>query len=156
MKGKKKNILYVSSFIQKCIENGVTSSDDILNLAKNKILKIDDKIKKIQSLKNKRSNLLDVVDTFSKNDFKIKDKNEIISLDLFNIPNIKMCSFICLSIKDNNKSINELLNDSSKEEVIFCIKNLVEKKIIHKIGETITKGDMYNSYIRFILKENLT
>ena len=71
MKGKKVDNEFLSKFINECLNENINSSNDIVNLAKDKILSIDNKIKEVENLKLLRSKLLDVIYTFDKSYFKI-------------------------------------------------------------------------------------
>lgn len=151
MKGKKVDIDFLSQYISKCISKNIISSEDIGKTAKNEIDFIDEKIKEVENLKILRSKLLDVVATFNKS---IKNsRNEIKLLSFYKISNKKLSTVICNSIKKCTLNINNLsIDDYSEFDIMFCIKQLLEYKIIYRIEDNLLKGDMFDEYCEFSLK----
>lgn len=153
MKGKKNNTEFISEFITSCISYGFSSSDDILSLAKEQISDIDIKIKEINDLKIRRSNLLDVISSFESKE-KQNNINEIKRLNYYSIgSNLECCKSICKIIENKNTDISVIINSCDKfsqSDILFNIKRLIANKIIHKIGEVILKGDYYEDYIKVI------
>jgi len=65
-KGKKLDYDFINEFIENCINCNISSSEDIVALAEDQIKKIDAKLLKINSLKEKRNKLLGVIESFEK------------------------------------------------------------------------------------------
>lgn len=152
MKGKKTDSEFLSTFISKCINDSIFDQQDIANKAKLEINNIDTQIKLVEKLKIRRSKLLDVVALFEKSTNNHKEEIKILSL--FKLPNTPIYKFICKSIKNSNIEIKLLHNkEFSQTDIIFCIKQLIENKIIVRLGDSIMKGDMYNDYMKFVYRE---
>ncbi len=66
MKGKKPNSEFVANFISANISNGISSSQQILATAKERIQEIDRQIMAVSALKKERSGLLDVIEQLNK------------------------------------------------------------------------------------------
>lgn len=154
MKGKKINTDFVTNFITNCIDDGMSSSDQIIAFAKNSIIDIDNKIKEITNLKVKRTNLLDVVYSFEDYSNKNDITNDIKKLSYYKIGDIGCCKYICNKINFRNMKASDIFldlhNKYSEEEILFCIKQLVLNKILHKIEDVIVKGDNYKDYMKVI------
>lgn len=152
MKGKKSDSEFVSNFITNCISEGINSSDDILKTAITKINQIDNKIKEVEKLKVIRSKLLDVVSTFDKPQKNIK-KEEVKILSLFKIQNNHICQLICDSVKIKAFKLEDICNEKYPlQDIIFCIKQLLEVKVIAKTGDYFVCGEMYNEYVKYVLR----
>lgn len=63
MKGKKKNHIFVSNYINSCSLSGKQNINEIIEEAKKRIEEIDKTLITINNLKEERSNLLDVIYT---------------------------------------------------------------------------------------------
>lgn len=152
MKGKKVDTEFLSNFIAKCVQQGIYSPEEMVNSAKTKISNIDDKIKEAESLKLIRSKLLDVIYTFEK---PIKNrKEEARILCFFDIKNQHICKFICDSLKNKSTNINDLKHPSyASPDVVFCIKQLLEYKVISRVGDCVLRGESFDEYMKFVLKE---
>lgn len=152
MRGKKSDIDFVSNFIVECAQVGKNSPEQIVNEAKIKIEEIDNKIKEVEALKITRSKLLDVVSTF--NTDKGKHENGKI-LNLFNINNHHFCKPICLLIKENPVKIDTIISSVKvdSQNILFCIKQLMEYKIISKTGDFFLRGARFDEYMTFVLQE---
>jgi hypothetical protein len=61
MKGKVKNLKFYSQYISNCSKIGINTDDKIKESAQKRIIEIDNELKRILSLREERSNLLDVV-----------------------------------------------------------------------------------------------
>lgn len=152
MKGKKNDSEFVSEFITLCINEGINSSEDILKKAVIKINNIDSKIKEVEKLKILRSKLLDVVSTFEKPQVS-KKNDEIKILSFFKIQNPHICKLICDIVKNKSSKLESFYNKNfPPQDIIFCVKQLLDAKIIVKTGDYFICGNMYNDYIKFILK----
>lgn len=147
MKGKKSNPQFVSQFISKCVNQGIIIPEDMVAVAKNEINSIDVKIKEVQSLKIVRSNLLDVVALFDKNEVKIEE-GKVLSFFKLKYPNI--CKELCNQLKNGSISISAL---NSNPDYIFCIKQMLELNIISRDNQSIMRGNRFAEYITFILRE---
>lgn len=64
MRGKSIDVDFISEFVEECVQNGKASPKDIASEAKIKINNIDDQIRQIETLKSRRSKLVDVVNSF--------------------------------------------------------------------------------------------
>lgn len=65
MKGKKSNPEFVSHFIQQCAQQGIETSDQILQHAKQQVQQIDQELIAIADKKILRCKLLDVIELFA-------------------------------------------------------------------------------------------
>ncbi len=91
-KGKKINQEFVNEFITKSISDGICSSEEIISQAKKKILEIDKKLVNINALKEKRSNLLDVVISF---EVKKEDRsNQKLDLAIMSLPKNEVIKYL--------------------------------------------------------------
>lgn len=152
-KGKKQDLDFVNQFIEKCVTDGINNAEDIVALANQNILEIDKKIKEVEELKKIRPKLLDVISTFNSSIIS-NNKSEASSLSLYNISNKNICSYICLSIKEAAISIRDLdYNLYNKLDLIFTIKQLLENKVISKHGEYLLRGDLYDLYVKDVMKQ---
>lgn len=153
MRGKKIDTEFLSNFIIKCVSRNKPSQEQIVELAKSEIAEIDSQIKEVEKLRIIRSKLLDVVSTFEKTTVSHKEEAKILSF--FRIQNPKICKFICDILKDKTVKVDAL---QSKEfqftDIVFCIKQLIEHKVVSKVGDHLLKGDMFDEYAKFVLREN--
>lgn len=151
MKGKKADSNFVSSFIEDCIGRSIYLTDDILNSARDKIAEIDSKIKEVEELKKLRPKLLDVVDTLSE---KSKNVNNPNILNLFKVKDKNLSKTICDLVKV--QPVNENLVKSigvAVEDINFCIKQLIDLKVLNKNGKFISKGEMFSIYLEKVFIE---
>lgn len=154
MRGKKTDNEFLSSFITQCVKKNINSSEQIAEAARQKVLEIDQKIKEVELLKVTRSKLLDVIATFDKP--TKSDKNEEAKiLSFFKIQNPLVCKFLCESIKNSTIKLGAFKESKHpQEDILFCIKQLIEHKVIHKTGDHLLRGDMYQEYMKFVLQES--
>lgn len=152
LKGKKIDSEFVTSYIEKCVNNNVYSADEMLRLAKLEISNIDSKILEAENLKKTRSKLLDVVLTFeNKKSNKLED---IKILKLFNIKNKNICKFICDKIRVGPVDIKCLVSGQYQiNDINFAIKQLIENKVIYKTEQYILQGELYQSYLTNVMRE---
>lgn len=152
MRGKKIDNDFLGNFISQCATSGAASPDEILLKAKIEISLIDDKIKEVETLKIKRSKLLDVVTIFGEK-LKNKPSKEVEeSLPYFNIQNQHICKFLCDSLKSNSLIIDSIKsNVYSKDDILFCVKQLLEHKIIYRTGECLLRGSKFEEYYKTIV-----
>jgi len=151
MRGRKLDSEFICAFIKECAENNLSSVEDIINEAKSKIQDIDRLILKIEKLKIKRKKLFDVILSFEE---KIKENVDINIIAFSKITNNNICKLICDQLKED-VDINTLyLIRDDRQEIIFCIKQLINNKIIIKTDSIISKGDNFDNYIKYMSKEN--
>lgn len=152
MKGKKIDTNFISQFISECVTKNIISSEEMVEVAKKKISSIDDKIKEVERLKIVRSKLLDVIFTFDKPVKNIKEDNKLLSF--YKIQNQIIAKVICATIKEQTININNLSYEKfPRSDIIFCVKQLLENKVISRNENLLSKGDMFNDYCKFISKE---
>lgn len=152
MRGKKADPEFLSNFITKCIGLNKTSQEEIVQVAKQEINIIDQKIIEVEKMKLLRSKLLDVVSVFEKKETTHKEEAKILSF--FRIQHPKICKYICDFLKKESIKIDCLyINEFSKSDIMFCIKQLQEYKVISKVGEYLIRGDKFNDYMKFVLCE---
>ncbi len=154
MRGKKVDSEFLSNFITESVQAGLDSPEAIVDRAQSLIKNIDEEIRKMEKVKVTRSKLLDVISTFQHSDKNTK-VGEIRILSLFKIQNPQdFCRHICRLLKDKNVSLTNLSSEiTSKADFIFSIKQLLEAKVIAKVNNSLLRGEMYEEYMKFILKE---
>jgi hypothetical protein len=152
MKGRKFNSEFLSSFITDCIQRNKATTEEILQEAKKKISEIDEKIIEVEKLKRVRADYLDVVSTFEK---PIHDKEEQKqALQLFNIANPVVCKFICNIIKEKPEKISGFMgNRYDAKEIMFCLKQLLEHRVISRQGDFVLRGYNFAKYMSYVFKE---
>jgi hypothetical protein len=149
MKGKKADPSFISFFIQESVNDGATTPEEIVQRAKKAIFQIDDEIKAIEHAKATRSKLLDVIAAFEK---PIKDKTEDAKiLGFFKIRDQQRCKEICDLIKEHESLPTASLTDVSYN---FCIKQLLETKVIMRLSDHLLRGERFNEYMTFVLRED--
>jgi hypothetical protein len=150
MKGKKIDTDFINDFISTCLLNNKTSSEDIVLTAKQQIQNIDNKIKEAEDLKKIRSKILDVIYTFEKPEKNTYNK----ILDLFKIQNPHIAKIILNKIKFKKINISDC-QDSEYQytDILFCIKQLLEHKVIEKDNDYYLAGELFSDYLSFVLKE---
>lgn len=151
MRGKKVDSEFISHFITDCASGGKNSPEDIVKEAKIKIENIDSKIKETEKLKVIRSKLIDVVSTLEKTNKPSQD-GEIKILSLFRIQNPHICKFICDKVKITTASVNSVVkSEYNSQDVLFAIKQLIEHKIILRVGDHLIKGESFVDYLNYVL-----
>ncbi len=149
MRGKKADPSFISFFIQESVEDGATTPEEIVQRAKNAIFRIDDEIKAIEQAKITRSKLLDVIAAFEK---PVKDKTEDAKiLGFFKIRDPQRCKEICDLIKEHESLPTSSLADAAYN---FCIKQLLEAKVIMRLSDHLLRGERFNEYMIFVLRED--
>lgn len=149
MKGKKIDSLFLSEFISKCIKNGFSCSEEILNEAKQEINSIDFKIKEVENLKKIRSKLLDVISTFDKS--KKDNSSEKKILDFLNISNSDICKVICDLLYISPVTMQSITKHPKyNDEMIACIKKLQKNNIIIRIENSLMRGELFEQYYNFL------
>lgn len=153
MRGKKTDSEFISEFISQSIQQGMDTPELIVQNAKNMISSIDEQIKKIEEQKVVRSKLLDVINNFEKNNKQTKVEEAKV-LSFFKIQNPHICKYICNRLKKTGLTINEIYHtDFSELDMVFCIKQLIEFKVITRMGDSLLRGEKFDEYLKFVLKE---
>jgi hypothetical protein len=168
MRGKKVDKEFVSEYISSCTEKNILLMTEIISLAKDQIKEIDERLKEVSTLKIRRGQLLDVISYLEakedeKDDVSI-DKETEYKLRFYSLENPGVCSYIvqCIFGYDGNgeTNINEIMDflelqktyPCSKEDAIFCFKQLIQKDILTKDGDIIGKGKDFDNYLSFLEK----
>jgi hypothetical protein len=155
MKGKKVDAEFVSNFITESIHSGCESQDQIVNRAKILLGEIDEELKKIEEKRAIRSKLLDVIASFEK-PVKATKTEQVRILTFFQIQNPHICKDICQIVKNKIMTLdqlNRLCHTYSKDDIVFCVKQLLEHKVLSKNGEQLLRGDAFEDYLKFVLRE---
>lgn len=151
MKGKKVDVDFLSSFILDCASKNRNSSEEILKEAKDQISKIDTKIKEVDNLKKIRCKLVDVVSTFNERLDKSLNSNNLL---FYNLKKKNVCNEICRILKEEGiiykHGISESLGYFGNVNTAFCVKQLLEFKIIIYVGSDILKGPEFENYMKFL------
>lgn len=152
MRGKKVDTDFLSQFISQCVLKNIVNQDEIVKQARSEIFEIDEQIKKVEKLKVVRSKLLDVISTFDKT--SPSHKEEIKILSFFQMQKQDVCQSICHQLKDENMKVEALyFGFYPVADIIFCVKQLIEHKIISKAGDVLIKGSAFDEYVKFVLRE---
>ena len=153
MRGRKIDSEFLSQFITECINDNRASTDQIIDCAKTQIEFIDQKIKEVEKLRLKRNKLLDVVLTFEKSN-NTRKINESKVLSFFKIQNPHICKFICDNMKESAINLESLYNRGYLiQDIVFCIKQLIEHKVISKTGDYLLRGELFQEYLKFVLQD---
>ena len=153
MRGRKIDAEFISQFIASCIRLGHDTPATIVSQANQEIYNIDEEIKRVEKLKITRSKLLDVVLTLNKSD-KVNKSEEARILPFFKIQHPDICKFICNRMKNGVVTLEDLGQEKySSQDIIFCIKQLLENKVVAKSGGYLLRGEMFDDYFKFVLQE---
>jgi hypothetical protein len=151
MRGKKIDNDFLTGFITNCAENNKCLPEEIVNEAKIEIENIENKIKEVEVLKLRRSKLLDVITIFN-SDKKETKHDEVKVLHYFNIENQHICKFICDALVNNNLKIDTIKSNMfSESDILYCVKQLLEHKIIYRTGDCILRGVKFEEYCKAVL-----
>jgi hypothetical protein len=152
MKGKKSDPEFLSQFIERCIWQNINTPEEMVGVAQAEIEEINHKILEVEELKVKRSKLLDVVANFQKPNKSKLQEAELISFFQIQYPDI--CFYICELMKKCNCTLQELYNPKfNLSDTNFCIKQLLEHQVIIKVGNSFLRGEAFEKYLKFILRE---
>lgn len=152
MRGKKSDAEFISEFIAECVRSGHDTPDEIVKRARQDINRIDDEIRRVEQLRITRSKLLDVISTFEKQT-KPSKVEEAKLLSFFKIQQPQVCKYICDRLKTNVVSVEEVSKSKySTTDVMFCIKQLLEHRVISKSGIHLLRGEKFEDYLKFVLK----
>jgi acetylglutamate synthase len=151
-KGKKSDVDFLNQFISDCVKNNIFSIDEIVDFAKNQISEIDSKIIEVEKLKKIRCKLLGVVSSLDKSNKSFQDFSK--TLSLFKINNHHICQKILSKVKNESICISSLQFESiNTEDVIFCIKQLIDEKVIYSHNQTLSPGEFFQDFERILLQE---
>jgi len=152
MRGKKVDSQFLTDFISTCVMAGHATPDEISNAAQQEIDHINYEIRRIEELKIRRAKLLDVIAAFKGPTKTSKEEARI--LCFFQIQNPHICKYICDFIKIQPFSRDKLVGHSfSIHDLNFCIKQLLEHRVIVKVGEIFVRGECFDEYLKFVLQE---
>jgi hypothetical protein len=152
MRGKKTDHEFIGEFISECIQKNIDTPDAMVKHAQNMIDEIDIEIQKVEARKVVRSKLLDVINNFDQPPKSKKEEAKV--LPFFKIQYPIICKAICDSIKISAVDINSFNGKHDYADVLFCIKQLIEYKVIYKSGNHLLRGEMFEDYLKFALKED--
>jgi hypothetical protein len=154
MRGRKVDSEFVSEFISQCVQFQIDTLEGIVKAAQKGIAEIDAEIRHLERQKIRRSKLLDVVSAFEKPS-KTHNPDDIKALSFFKIQNQHICKLICDSLKINVVDIVSITSSSKHtlSDILFCVKQLTEHKVISKSGTHLLRGEQFDEYLKFVLKE---
>lgn len=157
MRGKKTDPAFISQFIQESVQLGFETPDQIVQRAKDSINQIDEEIRATEIKKLTRSKLLDVISSFEK---PTKDKvEEAKLLSLFGLEYPRMCKFICEIVTKGPIQVSEKLQPLGSGDpdptMKFSIKQMLERKILVRTGNTITQGERFDEYLKFVMGQDV-
>jgi hypothetical protein len=155
---------FVSDFISKCVGNGKSTPAQICAVAESDLNKIEEKIKKIESLRTLQSNLRKVLRQIGGNKYKRRRKSSIMMND-FSIPADDlgsdmraMCKGVCDFIAKQNRGMiarevmDAVADKSRSREVYHAIQWLQEHGILKHdekdFVKFIYKGDAWGDRIK--------
>jgi hypothetical protein len=153
MRGRKTDSVFISDFIAGCVQSGYDTAEAIVQQAKNSISSIDEEIQRVEKLKLNRAKLLDVVATFEKAS-KPSRSEEARILSFFKIQHPQICKYICDCLKSGVVAVENLGKKYPHQELMYCIKQLIEYKVIAKSGSHLLRGEVFDDYMRFVLQES--
>lgn len=143
MRGKKTDAEFISEFIVECARNGITNSLDVAKMAELQISSIDEKIKEVESLKRKRSKLIDVVTALS---IKVKDKSDDKkALEFYQLSDLQTAASIARYVQDTPGSIDTLNKDH-----LHLVKEMLSSKILRREGSCLAQGIEYLNFLDFL------
>lgn len=152
MKGKKTDPAFVAKFISECAQEGRDTPNKIVDRARQMIAGIDEEIRAIESKKLLRSKLLDVIVTFEKPN---KDKTEDAKLlSFFKVENPEICRKICKHLLTISSDTTYMITGIKDPEVLFGIKQLIEAKVIARVDYHLVRGERFDEYMKFVLRED--
>jgi hypothetical protein len=155
MRGKKADPNFVSDFIERAIVSGFQTPEAIVNYAKTLVQGIDDQIKEVEKQKVIRSKLLDVISSFEKPTTNKLEESKL--LPFFKLEYPGMCKFICDIVKKTPIEIGEKMQAIGSGEndptMKFSIKQLLECKVLNRAGNRVSRGDRFDEYMKFVLRE---
>jgi len=155
MRGKKSDQAFVAQFIAEAVQHGIETPEEIIKDAKKKIEQIDEEIKAVEAKKILRSKLLDVILTFEKQIKTTSDNAKF--LPFFDLEYPAQCKEICDLLKSGVSMIpinswrTQYMEDGAT--IKFCYKQLLERKILSRKGDNLIRGERFDEYMTFVLRE---
>jgi len=152
MRGRKSDSEFISDFITDCIRKGRDTPEAIVQSAREEISTIDEEIKRVEALRVDRAKYMDVIASFEKSS-KPSKVEEAKLLSFFKIQQPQVCKYICERLKNNVVTVEDVAKSKySPTDVMFCIKQLLEHRIISKSGVHLLRGEKFEDYLKFVLK----
>lgn len=155
MRGKKSDQAFVAEFISEAVQRGIETPEEIIQDAKKKIAQIEEEIRAIEAKKILRSKLLDVVLMFEKQTKETSNDAKLLSFFKLDYPH--HCKLICEWVKSKPIDIGEkfqvLGSGENDPHMKYSIKQLLECKVLSRNGNQVTRGDRYDEYMTFVLRE---
>jgi len=155
MRGKKSDPIFVSEFIRQSVLLGYESQEDIAGRARQRIQEIEDQIRKVEELRLERSKLLDVVAALDRP--KVDKSEDAKLLPFFKLEYPNKCQFVCNIVKTQPIEVGEkgqVLGCGDPDPPMkFAIKQLIECKVLARVGNHVIRGDRFDDYMAFIVRE---
>lgn len=156
MKGKKADKDFVAEFIMNCAQKGLFDLDNILAAATKEVEEIDSTIRNIELLKKKRSKLLDVLDSFKKNN-KAPNAEKLI-LSFYQVKNLQLAKVICEALEagqELSRLYDRRWDDAcwNQHEVQLTVKELCEIKVLMNKDKVIASAPNFKAFQNFVTKK---
>lgn len=155
MRGKKSDREFVADFISESIQRGIQTPEEIVNEAKKQIASIEEEIKAVEAKKVLRSKLIDVILTFEKQAKETSQDAKLLSFFKLDYPS--SCKFICDIVKKQPIEIGQqfqLMGSSERDpHMRHSVKQLLECKVLFRVGNQISRGERFDEYMTFVLRE---
>jgi hypothetical protein len=156
MRGKKSDQAFVAEFISEAVQRGIETPEEIIRDAKKKIKQIEEEIRAVEAKKILRSKLLDVVLMFEKQTKETSSDAKLLSFFKLDYPG--HCKLICECVKTKPIEIGEkfqvLGSGENDPHMKYSIKQLLECKVLSRNGNQVMRGDRYDEYMTFVLRED--
>lgn len=153
MRGKKSDPEFNSKFVSDSVREGYDTTDQIVQRAKQMMAAIDEEIKAIEAKKVLRSKLLGLVLSFEKEE---RDKTEEAKLlPFYKLEYVDVCKYLCTLIKIQPLPANPTMYGStaSDHKTVYAIKQLLEHKVIARENDKLVRGERFDEYLKFVLRE---
>lgn len=155
MRGKKSDREFVAEFISEAIQKGIETPDEIVREAKKQIEQIEEEIKAVEAKKILRSKLLDVILTFEKQAKETSQDARMLSFFKLDYPH--SCKYICDIVKNKPIEIGEKLqflgSSDPDPHMKYSVKQLLECRVLNRVGNQLMRGERFDEYITFVLRE---
>lgn len=149
MKGKKTDPDFVAKFIQNAVRDGLETPEQFVAYAKQFLEACDKAILEAEVAKKMRPKYLDVIAAFEK---PTKDKTEDAKLlSFFKIEDAVTSKRLCDMVK-SKPFIPE--SQSLDTNARYALKQLLEAKVLTRQGKEINKGERFDEYMKFVLRED--
>jgi hypothetical protein len=150
MKGKKADKDFIAEFIMDCAKEGHTELDNIVAVAEKEIEIIDNVIRNIISLKQRRSKLLDVLDSFKKNN-KAPNAEKLI-LSFYQVKNLQLARVICEALEAGHE-LSRLDACWKQHEIQLTVKELCEIKVLMNKEKALVPAPNFKAFQNFVTKK---